>query len=232
MGGARRYSLGMGIDPITVYARHAVRAAGLAAVCAVIPLEATRAADTLLPVDWSSAEIKSFVEARQEAAARGLAPAEPSRLDKVKLPVLGFQGAPGLVQSSFPGLGPQPTGTRAIHTDETNPVWYQIVDTYGDVTVSVAADLRVQHTFGADYPVYPTTAPGAAPAAGPEVSVFDKEDEEGMEGSIAEYTIMKFGVPYTVTIECTAATKAQCADVGQIAKDSELLKVLAATPPG
>ena len=52
-----------------------------------------------------------------------------------------------------------------------------------------------------------------------------------MEGSIAEYTVTKFGVPYTVTIECTAATKAQCQDIAQIAKDSALLKLIAATPP-
>lgn len=211
--------------------RIAVRSMILAVGSALAGVATALAADTLLSVDWSSSEIKSFVAKRKEDAARGLAPSEPSRLDKVKLPVLGFEGAPGLVQSSFPGLGPQPTGTRAIHTDETNPVWYQIVDTYGDVTVSVAADLRVQHTFGADFPVYPTTPPGAAPSAGPEVSVFDQEDEEGMEGSIAEYTVTRFGLPYTVTIECTAATKAQCADVGQIAKDSELLKLIAATPP-
>ncbi len=211
--------------------RIAVRSMILAAGSALASVATALAADTLLSVDWSSSEIKSFVAKRKEDAARGLAPSEPSRLDKVKLPVLGFEGAPGLVQSSFPGLGPQPTGTRAIHTDETNPVWYQIVDTYGDVTVSVAADLRVQHTFGADFPVYPTTPPGAAPSAGPEVSVFDQEDEEGMEGSIAEYTVTRFGLPYTVTIECTAATKAQCADVSQIAKDSELLKLIAATPP-
>jgi hypothetical protein len=42
---------------------------------------------------------------------------------------------------------------------------------------------------------------------------------------------MRFGVPYTVTIECTAATKDRCADVAQIAKDSELLKLVAANPP-
>jgi hypothetical protein len=148
------------------------------------------------------------VTARKEDAARGAAPVAPSRLDKVKLPVLAFDGAPGLVQNSFPGLGPQPMGTRAVHTDETNPVWYQIVDTYGDVTVSVAADLRVQHSFGADFPIYPTTVPGAAPTAGPEVSIFDENDDE-----------------------CTAATKAQCKDIAQIAKDSSLLKLVAATPP-
>lgn len=203
-------------------------ACGLA-LCAAVT--GARAADTLLQIEWSDPDIQNFVEARKADAGRGLAPAEPSRLDKVKLPVLGFQGAPGLVQSSFPGLGPQPTGTRDIVTDETNPVWYQIVDTYGDVTVSVSADLRVQHTFGADYPVYDTTPPGAAPQAGPQVSVMDGTVEDGMEGAIAEYTITKFGVPYTVTIECTAATKERCADVTQIAKDSELLKLIAATPP-
>lgn len=195
-------------------------------------IASARADDQLLAVEWKDPEIASFVAARKDMVARGAAPAEASRLDKVKLPVLGFEGAPGLVQNSFPGLGPQPTGTRSVHTDEANPVWYQIVDTYGDVTVSVAADLRVQHTFGTDYPVYPTTAPGAQVSGGPEVSVFDENDEQGMEGSIAEYTVVKFGVPYTVTIECTAATKAQCQDVAQIAKDSALLKIVAATPPG
>jgi hypothetical protein len=210
--------------------RTSLRFAALAIACA--GCADAQADDKLLSVEWSNSEIASFVAARKDEAARGLAPAEPSRLDKVKLPVLGFQGAPGLIQNSFPGLGPQPTGTRDIHTDETNPVWYQIVDTYGDVSVSVAADLRVQHTFDENFPIYPTTEPGAAPSVGPEVSVFDEEDEEGMEGSIAEYTITRFGVPYTVTIECTAATKAQCADVEQIARDSELLKLIAATPPG
>ncbi|MGE5265922.1 MAG: hypothetical protein ACM3L9_01010, partial [Deltaproteobacteria bacterium] len=143
--------------------------AGLAA--ALLAAGSAFAQDQLLSVDWSNPEIASFVSARAQAAARGAAPVAPSRLDKVRLPVLAFEGAPGLVQNSFPGLGPQPAGTRSVHTDETNPVWYQIVDTYGDVTVSVAADLRVQHTFGADYPVYPTAGPGAAATTGPEVSV-------------------------------------------------------------
>jgi hypothetical protein len=203
----------------------------IAVVASFVAAASVQAADQLLSVDWSNAELTNFVAAKKEEAARGAAPVAPSRLDKVKLPVLAFEGAPGLVQNSFPGLGPQPMGTRDIHTDETNPVWYQVVDTYGDVTVSVSADLRVQHAFGADYPIYPTTGPGAAPTAGPEVSVFDENDEQGMEGSIAEYTVTKFGVPYTVTIECTAATKAQCQDIAQIAKDSALLKVIAATPP-
>lgn len=189
------------------------------------------AADNLLSVDWSSKEITEFVVGRQEAAARGAAPTVPSQLERLKLPVIAFEGAPTTVQSSFPGLGPQPTGERQIISDDANPVWYQIVDTYGDITVSVMADLRVQHTFEESYPIYSTTPAGVAPAAGPQVAVFDDKAEDGMEGAIAEYTITRFGVPYTVTIECTEATKARCADTGQIAKDSELLKLIAATPP-
>ncbi len=190
-----------------------------------------RAEVTLLQVDWSNAEVKSFVEQREADDRNGLAPAEATPLDKVKLPVLVFQGAPGIVQSAFSGLGPQPAGDRKIHTDSANPVWYQVVDTYGDITVSVEADLRVQHSFGNDYPVYDTPSSGAAASAGPKVSTFDGQVEEGMEGFIAEYTIKKFGVPYTVTIECTAAAKEKCADTAQIAKDSDLLKIVAASPP-
>ncbi|MDX2308193.1 MAG: hypothetical protein NW216_08145 [Hyphomicrobium sp.] len=204
---------------------------GLMFAAAALVATGASAQEPLLSVDWSSQEIKAFVEQRKADVARGAAPAEASRLDKLKLPVIGFQGAPATVQSSFPGLGPQPTGERQVITDDANPVWYQIVDTYGDVTVSVAADLRVQHAFGDSYPVYSTTPPGAAPTAGPQVSVFDATAEEGMEGAIAEYTITRFGIPYTVTIECTAATKARCADTQQIAKDADLLKLLAATPP-
>ncbi len=78
------------------------------ALCAAVT--GARAADTLLQIEWSDPDIQNFVETRKSDAARGLAPAEPSRLDKVKLPVLGFQGAPGLVQSSFPGTWPSADG--------------------------------------------------------------------------------------------------------------------------
>ncbi len=224
---------------MSVVMRSAVLGLALAAI-AVPPAYA----EDMIGVDWSGGEIKQFVDQRKAEAARGAAPQLPSGLDKLKLPVLAFQGAPDLVQSSFPGLGPQPMGERAVHTDDANPVWYQIVDTYGDISVSVAADLRVQHKFDANFPVYGAPAaaptPGAAPSAAPapgaaapsDVSVFDSTQEENMEGTIAEYTITRFGVPYTITIECTAATKARCADVNQVAKDSELLKIIAATPPG
>lgn len=197
--------------------------AGLLTASSVI----AHADDKLIKVDWESPEVRGFIMQRQSAAPTAAGP-----LDKVRLPVLAFAQAPGLVQNAFPGLGPQPMGERTVSTDDANPVWYQIVDTYGDVSVSVQADLRVQHEMPADYKIYDTTPPGGAPQAGPQVSVFDAAAEEGMEGFIAEYTIEKFGVPYTVTIECSAATKERCADQAQIVKDSMLLTIVAASPPG
>ena len=41
----------------------------------------------------------------------------------------------------------RPQLERTIITDEAEPVWYQIVDRYGDMTITVEADLRVQHAI-------------------------------------------------------------------------------------
>jgi hypothetical protein len=187
-------------------------------------------ADRLLAVDWANPEIAGFVKDQAANPRRSLGPAADDKLAKVKLPVIAFEGMPGVVEKTF-RLGPKPQSERDVVVDEQDPVWYQIVERYGDMTVSVEADLRVQHEFPADYPVYGTARQGAAPQAGPEVSVFDDGNPEGVEGLVAEYTVMKFGVPYTITIECSAAAKDQCRDTGQIAKDSELLKLIRANPP-
>jgi hypothetical protein len=187
-------------------------------------------ADKLLKVDWANAEIASFVKEQAASSRHALGPAADDKLSKLKLPVVGFTGMPGIVGNTF-RLGPQPEAGRDVVLDEKNPVWYQIVERYGDLTVSVEADLRVQHEFPESYPVYDGAQQGAAPQAGPEISVFDDEGGEGVEGLIAEYTVMKFGVPYTVKIECSAEAKEQCRDTSQIAKDSELLKLIRANPP-
>lgn len=197
-----------------------------AVVCAA---PAAHSADKLIAVQWSDPEIRSFVAT--SAPPRSLGPAADDRLSKLKLPVLAFEGTPGVVENTF-RLGPRPATERDVVMDEENPVWYQLVERYGDVTVSVSADLRVQHEFSPDaFPVYENKSRGAAPQAGPVVSVFDDRDSGGEEGFLAEYTITKYGVPYTVTIECTDAARDECRDTTQISKDSELLKLIRATPP-
>lgn len=220
--------------PINRLSRPVSRAAP--SVCATLALclgvsSSASANDKLIAVQWSDPEIKSFVSANAGGSARSLGPTEDDKLSKLKLPVLAFGATPGVVESTF-RLGPRPATERDVVVDEENPVWYQIVERYGDVTVSVSADLRVQHEFTPEQlPLYENKSPGAAPAAGPAVNVFDDRNEGGEEGLLAEYTIMRFGVPYTVTVECTQEAKDECRDTGQISKDSELLKLISATPP-
>lgn len=208
------------------------RAASRSAILAATIVSAgavAQAADKLIEVQWSDPEIRSFVAAN--AQPRSLGPAEDDKLARLKLPVLAFEATPGVVEKTF-RLGPRPATEREVVIDEENPVWYQIVENYGDVTVSVSADLRVQHEFSPEsFPIYENEARSAAPQAGPTVSVFDDRDSGGEEGYLAEYTITKYGVPYTVTIECTEEAKDECRDTTQIAKDADLLKLIRATPP-
>lgn len=215
-----------------VSSRLGVRArALLAAVLAAFPLAMAGASDKLIAVEWSDPEIARFVAAEAAQPPRSLGPAADDKLSRLKLPVLAFEATPGVVESTF-RLGPRPATERDVVVDEDNPVWYQIVERYGDVTVSVSADLRVQHEFAPDkFPTYESRGAGAAPQAGPAVNVFDDRNEGGEEGLLAEYTITRFGVPYTVTVECTQEAKNECRDTAQISKDSELLKLIRATPP-
>lgn len=184
-----------------------------------------------LTVDWNDQELKSFAETRSANVAAGVeAEDENSKLATLHVPVLAFERPPEAVSRNL-RAGPEAEPEVTQNFDAANPVWYQIVQDYGDVSVSVSADLRVQHKFDESYSVYDAQAPGAAVSSEPQVSVMDENAEEGMEGSIAEYTFTRFGVPYTVTVECTTAAKEQCKDKEQLAKDSALLKLVGGEPP-
>ncbi len=183
-----------------------------------------------LAVNWNDPELKGFAESRAADVANGIAPEEENKLAALQIPVLAFERPPEAVTRNL-RAGPEAEPERAEHFDKDNPVWYQIVEDYGDVTVSVEADLRVQHTFPASHPVYDTAVPGAAVSDEPQVSVMDEASEEGMEGYIASYTVTRFGVPYTVTVECSEAAKEQCKDSAQLAKDSALLKLVGGEAP-
>ena len=184
-----------------------------------------------IQVDWQSPEIAAFVRDRAANPPLSVGPGSPdeAKLARLKLPVLAFDTPPATASNAF-STGGRPQLERTIITDETEPVWYQIVDRYGDMTITVEADLRVQHQFPSTYPLYGPSSQGAA--VEPQVSIFDERTEEGMEGAIAEYTVYKFGqVPYKVTIECTQRNKAQCKDIAVISRDKDLLKLISARPP-
>jgi len=184
-----------------------------------------------IQVEWQNPEIAAFVRDRAANPPASLGPGSPdeAKLARLKLPVLAFDAPPATASNAF-ATGARPQLDRTIITDDADPVWYQIVDRYGDMTITVEADLRVQHQFPSNYPVYGPSSQGVG--VEPQISVFDERTEEGMEGAIAEYTVYKFGqVPYKVTIECTQRNKAQCKDIAVIGKDKDLLKLISARPP-
>ncbi len=192
------------------------------------PTAGARAGDKLLDVNWEDPDLKQQMEAR--AATRDVSPAEESPLEKLELPVFDFEQTPGVVTRGL-GAQAQAEPKKVEHYDTENPVWYEIVKDYGNVTVTVEADRRVQHTFGPDFDIIDDSATrGLGPSAAPEVSVLDENAEEGMEGSFAEFTVYKAGIPYTVTIECSEETKAQCQDAEQIAKDAAGLRYIGGRP--
>jgi hypothetical protein len=182
----------------------------------------------LFSVDWGNSEIKSFVKDRMDNPRPSVLPQDEARLSRLQLPVLGFERAPSTVANSF-AVGPVPEAKRTLVMDDKNPVWYQLIERYGDVTITIDADLRLQEDLPAGAQVYGRTPVVGEPV---QVSILDGTTEAGMEGAIAEFVVYKYpNIPYRVTIECAKRSRDVCRDPNAIAKDSEFLKLLSARPP-
>lgn len=176
-----------------------------------------------LKVDWADEELRTFNR------ARGAAVSGSAKLADLRLPVMAFEDVPQLVRNA---LGPdaKPTVPRQIITDAKSPYFYTIEDTYGDITISVSADLRINHDLG---PQFQTTSPTRAASATPgtrapaKISIVDGSNEGNQDQIAIEYTVQRFpNIPYTVTIECGKKSKAQCKDTAVITKDQLLLRVI------
>jgi hypothetical protein len=179
---------------------------------------------------WEDPEIKRFVaNARKNRAATTSALFDP-RLAQLKLPVLGYERAVPRVRNAF-GVGARPRPRRVLTMDPNNPVWYEIAYGYGDdVTITVEADLRIQQKLPAGTKLY-IPPKNFSLGTDTEIAVFREESEPGLSGSIAEFKVVKYGIPYTVTLECSAAKREICEDVDQIRKDRALLRLIFARPP-
>jgi hypothetical protein len=200
----------------------------LALLLVTIDAPALAQQKNLLSVDWGNSEIKGFVKDRTDNPRPSVLPQDEARLSRLRLPVLGFERAPSTVANSF-AVGPVPEAKRTLVMDDKNPVWYQLVERYGDVTITIDADLRLQEDLPASVEIY-----GRTPSAGEpvQVSILDGTTEAGMEGAIAEFVVYKYpNIPYRVTIECAKRSRDVCRDPNAIAKDSEFLKLLSARPP-
>jgi hypothetical protein len=201
-------------------------AAGLlAAQRQVSHAQSTQTEAGVIRVEWNDPELKRFKAAGQlERAAKG----GNEKLANLRLPVLAFTETPELVRNAL-GVNAKPIKPRTVVTDATLPVWYHIVDNYGDISISVDADLRINHVNDSEQQIKrrPLSLDGMKNGGKTKISIFDGAKEEGLEGVMVEYTIHKFpDIPYTVTIECRGSAKAQCRDVATITRDQDLLKVI------
>jgi hypothetical protein len=195
-------------------------------VCGHVPAAAQQKS---IAVDWGNSDIKAYVKGRSENAIAAALPDQEARLSKLKLPVLGFERVPEQAASAF-GLNASARPKRKLVMDDANPVWYQITERYGDVTITVEADLRLQGDIPQGAKVFGGT-PGANKMS--PISIMDDTTEPGFQGAIAEYTVYRYpNVPYRVTIECTKAKRDYCRDKDAIAKDQNALKLVSARPPG
>jgi hypothetical protein len=180
-----------------------------------------------LGVDWSDPEITAYVRERTTNPPRSLTPGDEAKLSKLKLPVLAFDRPPATVERAF-GVAALPARKREIVTDDANPVWYHIVDSYADITITVDADLRVQQALPDTTRVY--ASPERA-GTDPQVSILDENVEAGMEGLIATYTVVKFGnIPYRITVECSRERQQFCKDPASLLRDRDVLRIISARP--
>jgi hypothetical protein len=209
----------------------AMRAALPLSVVMVVTIVGSRVARAdQITVDWTNPDIQKF--AKQGKPNFPIGGDAASQVAALKLPVLAFDSVPQLVQNALP-VGTVPTAPiRQLITDPADPTWYQINDQYGDITISILASLTVNREVAAST-IYQAPAPQAAGSQGdPTISMLDENGEGDSDGLIIEYTVYKFpNIPYTVTIECSHATKNKCSDLSVVAKDQTLLTVIAATPP-
>ena len=226
------------VRPLVVAAAAAVTVLGLVAFAVTRPATSQTAPASgaqqevgVLRVDWDDPELKRFKAAPLESTRAVTANTQGAdKLAGLRLPVLAFTEVPQLVRNAQ-GPNAQPTKPRKIITDADAPVWYHLVETYGDISITIDADLRINHAQDAGFQIQkrPLSADGKKQGGKTPISVFDSSTEAGQEGIIVEYTVHKFpDIPYTVAIECRRAAKAQCRDVATVTKDQALLHVISA----
>lgn len=202
-------------------------AAGAACLCPLFGAPA-EAADRQIQVEWSNPEIKEFAASPARSLAASVLPAEAARIAKLKLPVLGFERPPQQLTRSL-AVGAAPTPARSLVMDDENPVWYQIIERYGDITVTIDADLRLQEDLQPSAKLYGKLP---KPDETTPVDIIDGTSEPGMTGAIAQYTVYKYpNVPYRVTIECNEKSIDYCRNVGSVNQDQQFLKLISAEPP-
>lgn len=183
---------------------------------------ASASAGSLIAVENDHPDLKQMRSARAAAPVPGLAAAEKTKIDKLKLPVL-LPDPVATPRALGATAAPKPT----ILSDDSEPVWYHSETDFGGVLIEVEADLRTQHEFPASYPVYEDATRAAGPQ-GAEPVHGEHRQEEGMANQVGQVTVMRYGVPYTLTVTCEKPDTEQCKAAEKMARDGSMLKLIAA----
>ncbi len=124
-----------------------------------------------------------------------------AKVPSLALPVLDFT-YPAVV-----GLGGFESAVPAVREfpvyDPRDPTTYSVRHRYGDVDITVSADLNIQGDYEAAAPPVPKDGIEVE-AAGPD------------EPPIARVTLYKFGIPYVIDVECGRAHEKLCRDAKQL----------------
>lgn len=181
-----------------------------------------------LDVDWNDPAITAPQSLRGNATAAFKG--QQARVDVLKLPVIGFTEPPEIARRVM-GASASETSAPEIVFDTANPIWFHLEQTFGDVTVTVDADLRVDKS-AADTFSTKSLGGGRVGAATPQqdsrISILEEGAQQGEGGVMANYTIYRFpNIPYAVTITCVGPVQKACRDLAVIKRDQAMLKVIA-----
>ena len=138
------------------------------------------------------------------------------KVPALALPVLDFTYPAVVGLGGFESGAAPETVREAPVYDPRDPTTYSVRHIYGDVTIVVTADLNIQSSVDAK-----------ARAIAPdniEVEVAQRGDPE--LPAIARVTLYKFGIPYTIDIECGHAHAALCRNAKQLRALAERLALV------
>lgn len=182
-----------------------------------------------IKVDWSDPELARLAN-NAAPGRRSLrnGPDKTSPYTGLRLPVVGLSTNTVSGRGFFGG---QPIKAPDVLLNKSNPVWYELnYDIEAGVVATIAADLRVQSALPGTTKTYPTSR--SITGSDDDISIFDDQQEVGMIGAIAEFTMYKFGgVPYVVTVECSDKAKDRCKNIAYLKTLRGRLEVIYAKAP-
>jgi hypothetical protein len=183
-------------------------------ILALVLLDAfvTRApAESLINFNRNDPDIIAF----REKYPGGESSVAGKRVPSLALPVLDFTYPAVAGIGGFESAMPE-TDREELLYDPKDPTNYSMQHSYDDVTIIVTADLNVQTTFDGKTKDFARDEMVVEPAR-----LFDPEQPR-----MARVTLYKFGIPYTIDIECGPKHIMLCRNSKQLRAIAERLALV------